>query len=133
MNPTDTAALTALYARQSHAIDEGEAEAWAATFTAEGSFSSPTFGAPIIGTQALAEFAAGVYTDLQTQGLRQRHWVNSVVLDAVTLTARAYLMIVRVDQEGTPTLMRHVVISDELARDSDGDLHVQARTVRRDP
>lgn len=132
MTAIDTARVTELYARQSHAIDEGEAAAWAATFTTDGSFHSPTFGDPIVGTDALTRFAEGVYADLQRDGLRQRHWLNSVVPDAEALTSRAYLMIVRVDAEGTPSLMRHVVISDRLAVDDAGSMLVTARTVRRD-
>ncbi|WP_109472683.1 nuclear transport factor 2 family protein [Ornithinimicrobium cavernae] len=132
MTVIDTAAVTALYARQSHAIDEGDAGGWAATFTTDGSFSSPTFGDPVVGTAALTRFAEGVYTDLQKEGIRQRHWLNSIHVDAATQTARAYLMIVRIDADGAPSLMRHVVISDELA-DASGELLVRARQVRRDP
>lgn len=133
MTRPDTSTVTALYARQSHAIDEGEAATWAATFTSDGSFSSPTFGDPIVGTEALSRFAEGVYADLQQDGLRQRHWINSVVVDAEALTASAYLMIVRVDAEGNPSLMRHVIISDALEVGPGGELLVRARTVRRDP
>lgn len=126
------AEVTALYGRQSQAIDDGAAADWAACFTADGSFHSPTYGEPIVGTEALTAFAAGVYQDMQSQGLRQRHWINNVVVDAQAGTASAYLMIVRVDAEGTPSLLRHVVFSDQLAVD-EGQLKVRARSVRRDP
>jgi hypothetical protein len=128
----DTERVTALYARQSHAIDDGDGVAWAATFTPDGSFSSPTFGQPVVGTEALTRFAQKVHDDLHVHGLRQRHWLNSVVVDAEARTARAYLMIVRVDPEGTPSLLRHVVINDMFTFDV-GELLVRARTVRRDP
>ena len=54
-------------------------------------------------------------------------------VDAEARTARAYLMIVRVDAEGTPSLLRHVITTDELALDEAGGLVVRSRTVRRDP
>lgn len=133
MSTISTASVTELYARQSHAIDDGRAAAWAATFAADGSFSSPTFGDPIVGTEALTRFAEKVFADLQAEGLRQRHWVNSVVVDAQAETSRAYLLIVRVDPEGAPSLMRHVVIHDQLASGPDGGVLVRARQVRRDP
>ena len=133
MTTVDTAAVAALYARQSQAIDDGDAAAWAATFTSDGSFESPTFGDPIIGTEALTRFAEGVYADLQDAGVRQRHWVNSIVVDPDTLVARAYLMIVRVDPEGIPSLLRHVVTTDELAVAAGSELRVRSRHVRRDP
>jgi len=128
-----TTSVTALYARQSHAIDNGDAAVWAGTFTPDGSISSPTFGDPIVGTEALTRFAEGVYADLQAEGVRQRHWLNSVDVDTPASTARAYLMIVRVDAEGTPSLLRHVVITDDLAVTDTGELRVRARQVRRDP
>ncbi len=46
-----------LYGRQSHLIDEGHASEWAATFTADGEFHSPSYPAPVVGVEALTQFA----------------------------------------------------------------------------
>lgn len=133
MSVISTARVTELYAVQSHAIDEGRAAAWAATFTPDGSFSSPTFGDPVVGAEALTRFARDVFAELAAEGLRQRHWVNSVVVDPERQTSRAYLMIVRVGPEGVPSLVRHVVIEDRLASAPHGTVLVRARQVRPDP
>lgn len=127
------AAVTELYARQSHAIDEGDGPAWAGTFTDDGSFSSPTYGDPIVGREALTAFADGVAATVSAEGERQRHWMNSTVVDAEAGTARSYLMIVRIGADEQPRLVRHVVVSDELAVTDEGQVLVRARTVRRDP
>lgn len=133
MRVITVAEVTALYALQSQTIDDGDGPGWAATFTTDGVFHSPTYGDPVAGAKALEAFAAQVFADVSSSGERQRHWINSVVVDPEALTARAYLMIVRVDADGVPALMRHVVVEDQLALDGDGRIRVRHRTVRRDP
>lgn len=131
-------ALRALYARQSHAIDEGDADGWAETFTVDGVFASPTHGEPVHGREALRRFAADVYARHLADGVRQRHWVGSVhVVDGDAdggdgIRARAYLLIVRIGADATPTLARHVVIDDHLVADGD-NWRVRQRTVHPDP
>lgn len=125
------ALVTDLLARQSHAIDEGDAAAWAATYTPDGSFFSPTYGDAIVGTENLIRFAEGVYRDLRADGIQQRHWLNNVVVDDDTATAHSYLLIIRTGPDGNASLLRHVTAHDRLAF-HDGELRVRAREVRRD-
>lgn len=125
--------VTELYARQSQAIDDGDAEGWARTFTADGVFVSPTHGEPVRGFEALRRFAAGVRAGHVARGIQERHWLNSVVAEAADglVRARAYLMIVRIGPGGRPELARHVVIQDDLVED--GPLLVRHRRVSVDP
>lgn len=51
----DQLAIQQLYARYNHAIDAGKGDAWAACFTAEGTFDSAT--GSFAGTEQLAAFA----------------------------------------------------------------------------
>jgi hypothetical protein len=122
-----------LYARQSQAIDDGDAEGWARTFTADGVFVSPTHGEPVRGFEALRRFAAAVRAGHAAQGIQERHWLNSVVADVADglVRTRAYLMIVRIGPGGRPELARHVVIRDELV--DQGGLLVRQRRVSVDP
>lgn len=126
--------VTALYARQSQAIDDGDAEGWAATFTEDGEFASPTHGAPVRGREELRQFAAGVRAGHVARGIQERHWLNSVVVDDGEggLRARAYLMIVHIGPDRRPEPARHVVIEDDLA-DVGGSLLVSYRRVSVDP
>jgi len=123
--------VTELLARQNHAIDEGDAVGWAATYTPDGSFFSPTYGETIVGTESLIAFAERVYADLAGEGIRQRHWLNNVVVDAAAGSARSYLMIVRTAADGTPSLLRHVTATDQFAV-HDGEFRMRARQIHRD-
>lgn len=127
----DTALVTDLLARQNQAIDEGDAAGWAATYTPDGSFHSPTYGDAVVGTDALVRFAGTVHAGFVAGGIQQRHWLNNVMVDAAAGTARSYLMIVRIVGDAAPTIVRHVVATDEFAF-HDGELKVRSRVIRRD-
>ena|SRR5579863_1714748 len=98
--------LQLLY-RYNHAIDSGDAEGWAAMFTADGAFE--VAGQAMSGREALVGFASSVH------GLR--HVVANPVIEVAgdTATVRAYLVVF----QGTTT---SVVGSyeDELVRGSEG-------------
>lgn len=57
-----------LYGRQSFAIDEGDASAWASTFAPDGLFVSPSYPDPVSGREALETFARRIYTDSRAAG-----------------------------------------------------------------
>ncbi|MGK3201341.1 nuclear transport factor 2 family protein [Amycolatopsis sp. MEPSY49] len=122
----DVVAVHQLYGRQSHAIDSGRAADWAATFTPDGEFRSPTYPEPAAGTGELTAFAERFHASGETL----RHVISTVHVrpgdTPDTLRADAYLQIV------APThLVRLTVLEDELVRAGDGWL-VRRRTVRRD-
>jgi ketosteroid isomerase-like protein len=81
--------ITELAARYNYALDTGDGDAWAATFTDDGVFASS--GSTLTGTEAPAEFAR----DRDSAGLR--HWTNNLVVDGEgrEATLRCYLHVVR--------------------------------------
>ncbi|GAA1958664.1 nuclear transport factor 2 family protein [Amycolatopsis minnesotensis] len=122
----DVVAVHQLYGRQSHAIDSGRAAEWAATFTADGEFHSPSYPEPAIGTGGLTAFAARFHES----GEQLRHVVSTVHVrrgnTTDTLFADAYLQIV-----ASTRLVRLTVLEDELVR-TEGGWRVRRRTVHRD-
>jgi hypothetical protein len=129
--------LCQLYGRQSFAIDEGNASEWAATFTEDGEFISPTYAAPVVGRSALEQFARAVHDQAQNNGLHQHHVITNTVLTPSSRgplhclwSSRAYLGIVTTDASGATTLTRLTTIEDEL-HVADGTPRIRRRTVRR--
>ncbi|GAA3568921.1 hypothetical protein GCM10022222_61280 [Amycolatopsis ultiminotia] len=131
----DIAAVHQLYGRQSHAIDSGRAVAWAATFTPDGQFHSPSYPEPATGAVELTAFAGRFHAGCVESGEQLRHVVSTVEVrtgqSQDTLHARAYLQIVGTPAGGVPRLHRITVLDDELARTT-GGWRVRRRTVRRD-
>lgn len=127
-----TTDVTDLLARQSQAIDEGDAEGWAATYTEDGSFHSPTYGDPVVGREAMVAFAKKVHAGFIAEGIQQRHWVNNTVIDQDAGTARSYALIVRTNSEGEASILRHITTLDHLVYGEDGELRMRSRTVTRD-
>lgn len=134
VDPHVASAVQALYARQSHLIDGGDAAGWAATFTADGVFASPSYPAPVEGADALAAFATRFAEAGRTSGDVQRHVVTNV--DVVetgqdALHVRAYLQIVGTRPGEDARLVRLTTLRDRLVREGDGWL-VARRDVVRD-
>lgn len=77
-----------LYARYNFAIDSGDPEGWAGTFTDDGQFATMT------GRAALVKFASDWHERGQTMKLR--HWVTNIVItpsvDGVTGKCYYYLL-----------------------------------------
>jgi len=111
-----------LVARYNHAIDGGDAEAWAATFAPDGTFESR--GEVHAGTDALVAFARG----FQERMAGARHWNNNLVIEGDGDEARTscYLMLWR---GGEPVSEAKYV--DTLSR-IDGQWRFTSRKVVRD-
>lgn len=129
------AEITRLYARQSRLIDDGDAEGWAATFTADGEFHSPSYPEPAAGTAALTAFAERFRAAGRESGVVSRHVVTNV--DVVPggsddeVTAHAYLQIVSTPRGEDSRLVRLTTVTDRLVRRADRWL-IARRDVRRD-
>jgi uncharacterized protein (TIGR02246 family) len=123
------------YARQSRLIDSGDAAGWAATFTPDGAFHSPSYPAPAVGTEALREFAAAFARTAAETGVVSRHVVTNVDVlagrDDDHVVAHAYLQIVSTPTGGESRLVRLTTLTDQLVR-RDGGWLVTHREVRRD-
>jgi 3-phenylpropionate/cinnamic acid dioxygenase small subunit len=128
-------AITRLYARQSRLIDGGEAAGWAATFTADGEFHSPSYPEPAVGTAALTAFAERFAAAGRDSGVVSRHVVTNVdVLPGETddeVTAHAYLQIIATPRGEDSRLVRLTTVTDRLVREG-GSWRVARRDMRRD-
>ncbi|MFW0770880.1 nuclear transport factor 2 family protein [Arthrobacter koreensis] len=130
----DLVATYHLYGRQSHAIDSGDAAGWAATFTADGTFTSPTYPAPAEGREALTRFAERFAADCRRENQVLRHVVSTVHVEQLAwdaLRSHAYLQIIGTAAGQPPRLHRITVVEDDLVRTPAG-LLVAARRVRPD-
>ncbi|WP_072806503.1 nuclear transport factor 2 family protein [Rhodococcoides yunnanense] len=131
----DTAvAVQLLYGRQSHAIDSGRAHDWAATFTEDGVFDSPSYPDPVIGTAALARFARGFFDDAVAASEKRRHVVTDVAVEPVAdgeVAVDCYLQIVATPRGGESRVVRFTTVHDRVVR-VDGHWRIAHRRVARD-
>jgi len=121
-----------LYARQSQAVDNGDGEGWAATYTEDGVFESPTYELVARGGGELSAFARDSNSAALERGEQFRHVVSSIVLvpeSDGSVSARAYLMILATNVNGT-RIDRSVVMHDRLVKVGDAWLFSARKTVR---
>jgi uncharacterized protein (TIGR02246 family) len=127
-------AIQQLYARQSHAIDSGDARAWAACFTADGAFRSPTYAGAVVGTAALTAFAEEFARAAAEAGVVRRHWTTALALESQAedlVAARCYAMVLATAAGERPVIERTVVFHDRLVR-RDGRWLIEERQVSVD-
>jgi hypothetical protein len=114
-----------LYARYNEAIDTGNAEAWADTFTADGVFN--TFK----GREALLGFVQQ-WKD-KMNGLSRRHWNTNLLITptAEGASGSVYLMLLDVSQR-PPAIAATAKYSDVLVKTPQG-WRFKQRTTSGDP
>ena len=93
LSTEDMVAIQQLYARYNHAIDFGKGDAWAACFTADGTFKSGAGN--FAGTEQLAGFANGF-----SQRIKARHWTNNLIIEPADggAAGTCYLMLLRLGE-----------------------------------
>ncbi len=126
LSAEDQLAIQQLYARYNHAIDSGNAAAWAACFTPDGTFVSA--GGNFAGRPQLQEFAENF-----AKRLKARHWTNNLVIEAAEGGAQGscYLMLLRL-AEGTPaSVLTTGIYRDTITRSAEG-WQFSSRTVVSD-
>lgn len=123
----DQLAIQQLYARYNHAIDAGKGDAWAACFTAEGTFDSAT--GSFAGTDQLAAFGTAF-----AQRLKGRHWITNLVLDPAEggATGSCYLMLLRLGEAEKPTSILTTAIYRDTLKKADGQWKFSSRKVEAD-
>ncbi|MFJ4268656.1 nuclear transport factor 2 family protein [Paenarthrobacter nicotinovorans] len=129
----DVGAIHALYTRQSHLIDTGDAAGWAATFTPDGTFLSPTYPEPVHGLEALTQFALDFANT--EDGIARHHVVSTVDVTDVGVKdarARAYLLIIETPEGGPSRLARLTTLHDRLAQSGEGWKVASREVVRHD-
>ena len=102
-----------LYARYNVAIDNGDAEGWAATFTPDGVFN--TFS----GHDALVGFIKTWREKLN--GATRKHWNNNLQITGTSREATASVYLVLVDfSTKPPSILTTATYSDSLVKTKDG-------------
>ncbi|MEU0336023.1 nuclear transport factor 2 family protein [Streptomyces sp. NPDC006193] len=122
------------YARQMHALDRGDAAAWAATFTADGTFTANAAPQPVHGRAAIRRAAEDTARDLAEKGIVRRHWLGMLDVQPRpdgTVDARSYALIVESPRNGRPDVRLSTLCEDVLVPGEDG-WQVRSRTVTRD-
>jgi hypothetical protein len=102
-----------LYARYNIAIDSGDAEAWAATFTPDGVFN--TFA----GHDALVGFVKMWREKLG--GATRKHWNNNLRIEGDAKQASGYVYLMLVDIGTKPaSIITTATYTDSLVKTKDG-------------
>jgi len=109
----DHVEIEQLYAKYNHAIDSGNAEDWAATFTADGVFNNR-----FNGRDALIGFVNNWKTN---GGLSRRHWNSNLLISATPQGARGSVYLMLMDVSVKPAVVLSTgMYSDELVKTANG-------------
>jgi SnoaL-like domain len=102
-----------LYARYNIAIDGGDAEGWAATFTPDGVFNTS------IGHDALVNFVKTWREKLN--GATRKHWNNNLQITGNSKEASGYVYLMLVDISTKPaSILTTATYTDSLIKTKDG-------------
>ena len=121
----DHVEIQQLYARYNHAIDSGNAEEWADTFTADGSFNNR-----FTGREALLGFIK-VWKE-QMNGANRRHWNSNLSIrgSSEAASGAVYLLLLEVGGKA-PVMLNTGTYADELVKTPTG-WRFKSRTVKLD-
>jgi 3-phenylpropionate/cinnamic acid dioxygenase small subunit len=128
------AQVSDFYSRQMRMLDDGEAEAWAATFAENGTFMASGHSAPTTGRADLAAAVRAGQAELAASGIVHRHWLGMITVDQGddgTVRARCYALVIATRRGGDPVIHRSTTCDDVLLRAGDGFV-VKSRSVTRD-
>ena len=122
------------YADQMQLLDDGDTDAWAATFTDDGVFAGNGLPQAVRGRSAIAAAAQAAARQLAAAGRRHRHWIGMLTVrpdeDGGTVRARSYALVIEVTA-GAAEIHRSTVCEDVLVPAERGWL-VRERYVTRD-
>lgn len=115
LSSADRLAILELVARYNHAVDSGDVDTRADTFTEDGVWDSET-GGVIRGREAIREHARTRAPHAHTW----KHWTNSPVIegDGDDATIRQYMLLVGVDEPLRPRMLG--TYEDTLRREANG-------------
>jgi 3-phenylpropionate/cinnamic acid dioxygenase small subunit len=128
------AQVSDFYSRQMRLLDDGDADAWAATFTENGTFTASGHPAPTTGRSNLAAGVRASHAELAASGIVHRHWLGMISVDQGgdgTVRARCYALVIATQRGGSSVIHRSTTCDDVLLRDGGGFM-VQSRSVTRD-
>ena len=141
MTETITSTSASLYARIQHfyawqmqALDRGDFEVYASTFTTDGSFQhSPTLPAAQ-GRAGIVEALNDFNQRFKDDPVQRRHWFNHVALEEQpdgTIKSTVYALVVTVRPGGKPEIAPSCVVHDVIVRDGE-EFYLRSRRVTHD-
>jgi hypothetical protein len=122
------------YVRQMHAGDGGDFEAWAASFTEDGVFSSNGIPAPLVGRDSIDAVTRAGSAARAARGAMHRHVVTMldvVPLSETSVAATSYVLVLEAVLGGATHLHVSTLCEDALVL-RDGQWLVKHRRVSRD-
>jgi len=127
MSAQDYAEIQQLYAKYNHAIDSGDAEGYADTFTADGVFNNNA------GRAALVKFINETWIG-RMNGAQRQHWNSNLLIkgDAKAATGSVYLMLVDLSTKPASIMMMGTY-ADELVKTPQGWRFTKRQTQRAGP
>ncbi|MEU0111795.1 nuclear transport factor 2 family protein [Streptomyces sp. NPDC006129] len=133
MDSTDSTDIQQFYARHMQLLDGGEAGAWAATFTPDATFASPSMTEPVRGRDGIAAGARAAAEGRAAAGEVHRHWVTMTTARSTGdgIETVSYVQILATPLGGAPRVHLSCVMRDRLVR-QDGELLVAERRITRD-
>jgi ketosteroid isomerase-like protein len=125
LTPQDYIEIEQLYAAYNHAIDSGDGEAWAATFTPDGVFNER-----FKGKEALVGF---VKSWRERGGATRHHWNTNLVVTPSAEGANGKVMLMMLDSGTKPvSIMSTGLYTDALVKTANG-WRFKSRVVKNDP
>jgi uncharacterized protein (TIGR02246 family) len=124
MTAQDYFEIQQLYAKYNHAIDSGDGEAYADTFTPDGVFNNNA------GREALVKFVKETWVG-RMNGANRQHWNTNLMLngDSKKATGSVYLMIVDLSTKPV-SVMAMAMYADELTKTPQGWRFTKRQTNR---
>jgi SnoaL-like domain len=109
----DNFEIQQLYARYNIAIDGGDGEAWAATFTPDGAFNQ------LVGHDALVGFVKMWREKLN--GATRKHWNSNLQISGNSKAASGFVYLMLVDISTKPaSILTTATYTDALVKTKDG-------------
>jgi hypothetical protein len=112
LSTDDLVEIQQLYATYNWALDSGDAEAYAATFTPDGVFNNNN------GHDAIVKFAQGFHSTL---GAHLKHWNTNLMITPSPTGANGQVYLVLVDfATKPPSIFTSATYADELVKTAQG-------------
>jgi uncharacterized protein (TIGR02246 family) len=127
MTAQDYFEIQQLYAKYNHAIDSGNADAYADTFTPDGVFNNNA------GREALVKFIKDTWMGRMSGATRQ-HWNTNLMISGDSKAAKGSVYLMLVDLATKPaSIMTMAMYDDELVKTPQGWRFTKRQTKRAGP
>jgi 3-phenylpropionate/cinnamic acid dioxygenase small subunit len=122
------------YAHHMHALDAGDAAAWAETLTEDVVFAQNIRPEPRRGREVVVGRMKLGAADLAERGVTRRHWLGMLDVrqrDDRTVDTRCYVLVVETAEGGRAGIRASTVCADVLVRDG-GRWLLKSREINHD-